>query len=183
LREWAEETGCTVPWGALTGSWDATNGIYRGFVLTVQSEDSVDIFGDRDQVWDPDDPKGDHTQACAWWDPAQFRDNPSVRVEMQADLPAVLAALGRATKSAHGGNAETLREYWTHEAHPGPTEFAFADQIKWGTGGDFNRCTALVMEHGKMTEEQAHGYCNLLHHRALGYWPAQHARMIREGGG
>ena len=28
-----------------------------------------------------------------------------------------------------------------------------------------------------MTEEQAHGYRNLRHHEALGYWPALHARM------
>ena len=28
-----------------------------------------------------------------------------------------------------------------------------------------------------MTDEQAKGYANLLHHRALGYWPAQHAQM------
>jgi 8-oxo-dGTP pyrophosphatase MutT (NUDIX family) len=76
-----------------------------------------------------------------------------------------------------GGDAETLREYWTHEAHGGPTHFAYAEQIQWGTPGDFDRCTALVMEHGKMSEEQAHGYCNLRHHEALGYWPAQHAQM------
>ena len=101
LREWAEEIGVPAPKGALTGSWDAANGIYRGFVITVPSEDSVDIFGDRDAVWDPDDPKGDHSQACAWFDPGQFADNPSMRDEMAADLPAVLAALGsNAEKSA-----------------------------------------------------------------------------------
>ena len=77
------------------------------------------------------------------------------------------------------GDAETLREYWTHEAHGGPTDFAYAEAIKWGTEGDFYRCTSLVMEHGHMTEEQAHGYCNLLHHRALGYWPAEHAKRTR----
>jgi hypothetical protein len=31
-----------------------------------------------------------------------------------------------------------------------------------------------------MTDEQAKGYANLLHHRALGYWPAQH-RAMEEG--
>ena len=41
LREWAEETGLQAPRGTLTGSWDASNGIYRGFVLTVPSEDAV----------------------------------------------------------------------------------------------------------------------------------------------
>ena len=73
-----------------------------------------------------------------------------------------------------GGGAETLREYWTHEAHGGPTNFAYADQIKWGEPGDFMRAVRLLMEHAHMTEEQAKGYANLMHHRALGYWPAQH---------
>ena len=96
---------------------------------------------------------------ATWWKaspggiPSQLKDNPAVRPELAEDQKRVRRALKGA------GNAETLREYWTHEAHPGPTHFAFADQIKWGTGGDFDRCTALVMEHGHMTEEQAHGYC------------------------
>jgi hypothetical protein len=76
-----------------------------------------------------------------------------------------------------GGNAETLREYWTHEAHGGPTDFAYADEIAWGTPGDFMRAVNLLKEHAHMTDEQAKGYANLLHHRALGYWPAQHAQM------
>lgn len=78
---------------------------------------------------------------------------------------------------ANKGDAETLREYWTHEAHGGPTHFAYADEIKWGTPGDFMRAVRLLMEHARMSEEQAKGYANLMHHRALGYWPAQHARM------
>ena len=182
LREWAEETGCPSPRGTLTGHWEASNGKYEGYVLTVPGEDAVPWLGDRDQVRNPDDPDGDLTEALAWTDPAHLRGNPAVRPELRDDLDLVLDALdgGNAAKSARG-DAETLREYWTHEAHPGPTRFAFADQIRWGEGGDFNRCTSLVMEHGHMTEEQAHGYCNLLHHRALGYWPAQHARMERGG--
>lgn len=78
-----------------------------------------------------------------------------------------------------GGSAETLREYWTGEGHPGPTHGAYAKEIRWGTGGDFMRCVGLVTEHAHMSDEHAKGYCNLLHHRALGYWPAQHARMDR----
>ena len=78
-----------------------------------------------------------------------------------------------------GGNAETLREYWTHEAHGGPTDFAYADEIAWGTPGDFMRAVNLLKEHAHMTDEQAKGYANLMHHRALGYWPAQHAQMER----
>jgi SPP1 gp7 family putative phage head morphogenesis protein len=93
-REWQEETGMTLPQGTLTGSWDGTNGIYRGYVLTIPSETGVEIFAGRDQVWDPDDPHGDKTQAIAWWDPGQFAGNPSVRPEMQDDLALVLDALG-----------------------------------------------------------------------------------------
>ena len=82
---------------------------------------------------------------------------------------------------ANKGDAETLREYWTHEAHGGPTDFAYADEIAWGTPGDFMRAVALLKEHAHMTDEQAKGYANLMHHRALGYWPAQHARMEGKG--
>jgi SPP1 gp7 family putative phage head morphogenesis protein len=78
------------------------------------------------------------------------------------------------TAAEKSGNAETLREYWTHEAHGGPTHFAGADAVAWGTPGDFDRCVAAVEPH---LGEGAKGYCNLEHHRALGYWPAQHAEM------
>ena len=76
-----------------------------------------------------------------------------------------------------GGNAQTLRDYWTHHGHGGPTHYAGADAIAWGTPGDFDRCVALMSKH--MTPEQAKGYCNLRHHDALGYYPATHARMER----
>ena len=153
LREWAEETGMHAPQGPLTGSWDSSDGIYRGFVLSVPSEDVLDLEGGRDQVTNPD---GDVFESVAWLDPADFSDNPSLRPEVQRDLPQVMAALnGETVKASRGGNAETLREYWTHEAHPGPTHFEFAEAINWGTPGDFYRCTSQVMEHGHMTEEQA----------------------------
>jgi hypothetical protein len=80
------------------------------------------------------------------------------------------------------GNAQTLRDYWTGHGHGGPTHHAFEHAIAWGTGGDFMRCVAQLTAHGKMTPEQAKGYCNLRHHEALGYWPAQHARMDRGKG-
>lgn len=94
LREWSEETGCTAPRGMLTGSWDSANGVYRGFVLTVGSEADVAIFDGRDQAWNPDDPKGDRTEAIAFWDPALLRGNPALRPELAADLDRVLAAIG-----------------------------------------------------------------------------------------
>ena len=87
--------------------------------------------------------------------------------------------LAELLKSHDRGSAEVLREYWTREGHPGPTQWGDEEPIAWGTPGDFGRCTRQVIEHGHMTEEQAHGYCNLRHHEALGYWPAQHAEMER----
>lgn len=92
-REWAEETGCALPDGDLTGVWNASNGKYRGFVLTVPSEDAVPIFGDRDQVSNPDDPDRDAIEALAWWEPKQLRDNPAVRPELAEDLKRVRRAL------------------------------------------------------------------------------------------
>lgn len=77
------------------------------------------------------------------------------------------------------GDAQTLREYWTGHGHPGPSGGRFAAEIAWGTPGDFDRCVALVSEHGKMSPEQAKGYCNLRHHEATGNWPAQHAAQER----
>jgi 8-oxo-dGTP pyrophosphatase MutT (NUDIX family) len=179
-REWAEETGCEVPDGDLDGIWNSSDGHYRGFVLTVPSEDAVPAFGDRDAVTNPDDPDGDQIEALAWWHPGQLKDNPAVRSELLGDLKRVRRALKAAQAAGKGRtSAEVLREYWTHEAHGGPTDFAYADEIAWGTPGDFMRAVRLLMEHAHMTEDQAKGYANLMHHRALGYWPAQHAEMGR----
>jgi HK97 family phage prohead protease len=52
-----------------------------------------------------------------------------------------------------------------------------AAKIRWGEHGDFDRCTRQLMEHAHFTPEQAHGYCNLAHHAALGFYPATHAAM------
>jgi len=63
-----------------------------------------------------------------------------------------------------GGNAETLRRYWTVGEG--------GAKIRWGTPGDFDRCVRELDPH---MPGQAQGYCNLLHHHATGEWPAQHA--------
>jgi 8-oxo-dGTP pyrophosphatase MutT (NUDIX family) len=172
-REWSEEVGLSAPTGTLTGSWMSEDGIYQGFVLEIPSEDALDLEH-RDEVANPD---GDTFEVAAWWDPATFAGNDALRPEMHRDLPAVMQALGAAVAKAQRGNAETLREYWTHEAHPGPTHFALEEPIRWGEPGDWYRCTSQVEPY--LGAEGAKGYCNLLHHRALGYWPAQHARMER----
>lgn len=78
-------------------------------------------------------------------------------------------------KAKRGGSAEILREYWTREGHPGPTQYALEEKIRWGEPDDWYRCHALLSKY--IGDEGAKGYCNLRHHEVLGYWPAQHARM------
>ena len=75
----------------------------------------------------------------------------------------------------HPGSAERLHQYWVH----GPG----AAKIRWGQPGDFDRCTRQLMEHAHFTPEQAHGYCNLAHHSALGIYPATHAKLEHGGKG
>lgn len=99
VREWQEETGCTLPAGQVTGHWQAGNGRYAGFVYTIQSEADVPIGDGRDQVINPDDPDGDSFEALAWWSPDQLAGNPAVRPELLADLHMVLEALGRPNSS------------------------------------------------------------------------------------
>lgn len=65
------------------------------------------------------------------------------------------------------GNAETLRRYWA--------EGKGAAKIRWGAPGDFNRCTRQLSKYMPGREK---GYCNLLHHRAIGIWPATHAKLL-----
>lgn len=71
-----------------------------------------------------------------------------------------------------GGNAQTLRNYWTHGAG--------AAKIKWGTPGDFNRC---VRQLSKYMPGRAKGYCALRHKAATGMWTSQHAKATRGGRG
>lgn len=93
-REWQEETGCLLPDGDITGQWASANGIYEGFVLTIATEQMLDIR-DRGQVNNPDDPDGDVIEAIAWWDPAQLAGMPALRPELAGDLDAVLNSVSR----------------------------------------------------------------------------------------
>jgi hypothetical protein len=78
-----------------------------------------------------------------------------------------------ANKADHGQtSAEVLRQYWTHEGHPGPTRYALEEKIKWGEPGDWYRCVDELTPY--IGAEGSKGYCNLRHHEVLGYWPAQH---------
>jgi hypothetical protein len=89
-----------------------------------------------------------------------------------------LAGLAKAKGQS---SAEILREYWTREGHPGPTQYALEEKIRWGEGGDWQRCVDQLTPY--IGAEGSKGYCNRRHFEVLGYWPAQHARMEREGKG
>lgn len=92
-REWSEETGCPLPPGKLTGRWVTPDGVYAGFVYTVESEADVPIAGPRDHADNPDDPGGDMVESLAWWDPSDLSDNPGVRDELAATLDIVMEAI------------------------------------------------------------------------------------------
>lgn len=94
LREWSEETGSTLPGTAsIVGSWVAPNGIYRGYVAVVPTEDSVPINTPHDErrVANPDDPKGDATEVTAWWPVTALPDMPLLRPECRETPWALLA--------------------------------------------------------------------------------------------
>ena len=59
---------------------------------------------------------------------------------------------------------------------------AGAAKIRWGTGGDFDRCVRLAVEDAHMDPERAKGFCAERHHAALGIWPATHAAMEKHAG-
>jgi hypothetical protein len=80
-----------------------------------------------------------------------------------------VASKGRGSRRG-GGNAQTLRNYWTHGAG--------AAKIRWGSPGDFNRC---VREVSKYLGGRARGYCALRHKAATGMWTSQHAKATRGG--
>jgi len=73
-------------------------------------------------------------------------------------------------QAAHPEATDRLHEYWVH----GPG----AAKIRWGEGGDFDRC---VMHLGKYVKDPK-GYCAKAHHEALGIWPATHAAMEHKAG-
>lgn len=65
---------------------------------------------------------------------------------------------------------ERLHQYWVHGEG--------AAKIRWGEGGDFDRCVTHL---GKYIADPK-GYCAKAHHEALGIWPATHAAMDKHAG-
>jgi HK97 family phage prohead protease len=67
------------------------------------------------------------------------------------------------------GGTERLHEYWVHGEG--------AAKIRWGEGGDYDRCVRHLSKYVR----DAHGLCANLHHAALGIWPATHAKEMHAG--
>jgi len=93
--------------------------------------------------------------------------------EIYTDLLPLIArgsrgGLSKASGVGKGGNAQQLREYWSHGEG--------AAKIRWGVGGDWYRCVSHLR---KYMGTRAKGYCNLRHKDALGYYPSTHAKMIK----
>lgn len=70
---------------------------------------------------------------------------------------------------------ERLKLYWERGGG--------AAKIRWGEPGDFTRCVRQLMQHAKMTKDQAEGYCYERHVGALGFSPQEHAKMEHGGKG
>ena len=66
----------------------------------------------------------------------------------------------------HPNPTKDITSYWVR----GPG----AAKIRWGAGGDFNRCRAQLVKYVQNPEWLA-GLCANLHYRALGIWPGRNA--------
>lgn len=68
--------------------------------------------------------------------------------------------MARSRSGSRGGNAETLRRYWSTGKGGGT--------VRWNTPGDFTRCVKAVSQY---MGPRAKGYCANLHRRNTGSWP------------
>ncbi|MEU6460327.1 NUDIX domain-containing protein [Streptomyces sp. NPDC046976] len=129
LREWAEETGSTLPGAtSVVGAWTNANSVYRLYVAIVPTEASVPINAPHDErrVTNPDDPDGDATEVTAWWPITVLPNMPLLRPECRdtpwdllvgASLPQAPAALEAAPLDAAAGiTAAALEEKSAHAA-------------------------------------------------------------------
>ncbi|WP_435246346.1 hypothetical protein [Streptomyces sp. NRRL F-5630] len=67
------------------------------------------------------------------------------------------------------GSAETLRRYWS-------TGGAGGAKIRWGTPGDWTRCTKQL---SKYLGPRAKGYCQRMHKRNTGVYTGSRANVGR----
>lgn len=85
-------------------------------------------------------------------------------------MPALLAVGGQEITPKDIAATERLKRYWT--VGPGGAK------IRWGQGGDFNRCVRHLT---KYLGPRAKGYCQLRHHDVLGFYTSTHAKMLHGG--
>ena len=93
--------------------------------------------------------------------------NKGVMEEISAFAPGTKDGPGWIT---HPIPTSRIRRYWVRGEG--------AAKIRWGEGGDFNRCRAQLAKYVQNPEWLA-GLCANMHKEALGIWPAQHAASAR----
>lgn len=82
VREWSEETGADLPDDYdPVGSWTSPDGVYWGFVVTVPSEDGIELDPDEEECSD-----------ARWWAKEDL-DDPQVRGKVTEILPRVTGLL------------------------------------------------------------------------------------------
>ncbi|WP_411147381.1 NUDIX domain-containing protein [Streptomyces sp. A30] len=94
LREWQEETGADLPGvTSIVGSWNAPNGIYRGYVAVIPGEAHIPLNRPHDErrIANPDDPKGEATEVTAWWPITALPDMSLLRPECRETPWSLLA--------------------------------------------------------------------------------------------
>jgi 8-oxo-dGTP pyrophosphatase MutT (NUDIX family) len=126
IREWKEETGCPLPPGHVADSW-LSNGMYRGFVYVVPSEDVLQINGSAEdrQVLNPDDPDQDNIEVVLWMHPKDLKANPATRKEVKSGTD--WSVFSKARRRAMGAKAKT---YY----HVSPTRLPVGTKLTPGGG-------------------------------------------------
>lgn len=138
-REWGEETGLEPPNAGPVGAWTGSNGVYHGYVVEVPSESDLDVFGDREDVENPD---GDAVEALAWWDPEDLSGNSVVRDELRADAHQVRGAMGALKAFGLSSHADVF------------TLLAAADRVGI-VGNDVDSAVAeMYLKHGIATQAE-----------------------------
>lgn len=64
------------------------------------------------------------------------------------------------------------RNLWKWFTQPGE---AGADEIGWGSAGDYDRCVTLASQH--VPANEVHGMCQTMHINVTGMTTSQHAAM------